>query len=310
MSVVGPGTPYVTPEVLRSAPTGISWGTIPRRESTASAQRAEMLNMCRRATSLVDTTCGQVIRATINTEQQFGPDFRITVPTGSGNSRIMLSRGPVLKVLDGQICSATTFPRTWSDIDGDQFDVEYPVVGIYGTNTPSDAGDGGNAVILAPGLINWFFGRNGWALRIRYVNGWPHCGLTEDSVEGATTLEVDDTTGWAPNEIGGQGATGSIQDGEVQEAFTVTATSTETGPGIMTLAAPLVNAHASGVMATTLPDQLIQAAILYCCGQALTRGATATGVQSIAPGGTGGGGDAKTMSEAADRLCWPYKRVW
>ena len=50
---VGPGTPYITPAVLRSAPTGIDWTTIPSRNADARAQQAEQANICLRATGLV-----------------------------------------------------------------------------------------------------------------------------------------------------------------------------------------------------------------------------------------------------------------
>lgn len=309
MGIVGPGTPYVTPEMLRSAPTGISWGTIPKRDATASAQRAEMLNMCQRATSAVDTQCNQVIRATIDTEQLTGPDFRITVPTGSGVARIMLSRWPVLYVTGGQIAPTNQFPRSWTSIPANMFDVATPIIGIYGTNSPSDAGDGGNAVLLAPGIINWANGRNGCTLRTTYVNGWPHAGLTADVVAGATSILVDDCTGWGPVEVNGQGATGSIRDGENQETVTCVSTSVTSGPGTIELATPLVNDHSSGVVVTTIPGNIEWATILYASAQALTRGATSTGVQSVSPGPTGGSTGAQALRDHADKLCRAYARV-
>lgn len=308
-AIVGPGTPYVTPEVLKSAPTGISWGTIPQRNSTAAAQRAEMLNMCMRATELIDEKCNQVIRATVDTEQLQGPDFRITTQT-RGLTRITLSRWPVLRVLGGQISPTNVFPRQWRTIPGDQFDIEYPIVGLAGTNTPSAAGEGGQSVVLAPGNLGWSNGRNGWTLRTTYLNGWPHCGLTQDAAADDTVLVVDDTTGWAPVNVGGQGATGVLRDGQNQEAFTVTSTSTSAGPGTLNLSAPLANDHTSGTMATTLPDTLTWAAILLCSAQALTRGATATGVQSATPGSTGGGGGPQKLRDDAEKICRAYGRVW
>lgn len=310
-AIVGPGTPYVTPEMLRSAPTGISWGTIPKRDATQAAQRAEMLNMCQRATGEIDKACNQVIRATVDTESLTGPDFRITIPKGSGVSRIMLSRWPVLQVLGGQISPAAQFPRSWSTIPGNMYDIETPIIGIFGTNTPSGAGEGGQAVLLAPGIINRNRGRNGWVLRTTYVNGWPHAGLTAPASAGAQVLTVDDTTGWAPIDIGGQGATGVIRDGATQETFTVTSASNVAGPGTLSLAAPLVNDHAAGVMATTIPDTITWAAILFCISQALTRGASSTTVQNSGGGSpNSGGGSATDMRDKATKICQAFARVW
>jgi hypothetical protein len=308
-AVVGPGTPYVTPEILKSAPTGISWGTIPRRDSTNASNRAEMLNMCQRATALVDQTCNQVIRATVDTEQLQGPDFRITVQSG-GLARVTLSRWPVLRILGGEIAQTNVFPRQWQSIPGDQFDIEYPIIGLAGTNTPSAAGEGGQAVVLAPGWLNFANGRNGYTLRTTYVNGWPHAGLTAPATAGDQFILVDDTTGWAPIEVGGQGATGTLQNGQDQESFTVVSSNTTTGPGELTLAVPLEFDHPIGVAATTLPDSLVWAAILFCASQALTRGASSTGVQSATPGATGGGGSPKTFQDEAEKRCRAFGRVW
>jgi hypothetical protein len=270
-----------------------------------------MLNMCMRATDSVDEMCNQVVRATVDTEQLQGPNFRITQQTG-GLTRIMLSRWPVLRVLGGQVAPTNVFPRQWTQISGDQYDIEYPIIGLAGTNTPSAAGEGGQAVVLAPGHVGFANGRNGYTLRTTYINGWPHCGLTADVAEGASVLNVDDTTGWAPIDIGGQGATGVLRDGQNQEAFTVIESSTAAGPGALTLAAPLANDHTTGTMATTLPDTITWAAILLCCAQALTRGASSTGVQSATPGSTGGGGSSGPdgLRKDAYKLCHAYGRVW
>jgi len=251
-----------------------------------------------------------VIRATIDTEQLTGPDFRVTVPkNGPGAARIMLSRWPVLQVVSGQYAPANQFPRNWQTIAADQFDIVSPIIGIYGTSSPSDAGDGGNAVLLAPGWVNWNNGRNGCVVRTTYVNGWPHAGLTASAVTGATTLAVDDCTGWGPVSAGGQGATGTIRDGETQESVTCLSASVTSGPGTLTLAAPLVNDHSAGAVASTIPDQISWATILYASAQALTRGATATGVQAVTPGPTGGGGSAQALRDHADELCHAFRRV-
>lgn len=307
-AIVGPGTPYVTPETLKAAPTGISWGTLPKRDATQAAQRASMLNMCQVATAFIDKTCNQVLRATVDTEQLNGPDFRVTIGT-AGVVRVILSRWPVLQVLAGQVSLSTVFPRSWRAIDGTMFDVETPIVGMFGTNTPTGAGEGGQSVDLAPGFLDWRNGRNGYVLRTTYVNGWPHAGLTAPAASGASVLTVDDVTGWAPIHVGGQGATGSIRDGETQETVTVTAASALAGPGTLTLSAPLANDHKAGVAVTTIPGTIEWAAILHCSAQALTRGATATGVQSANAGATGGGGSPATLEDKAAKLCKSFARV-
>ena len=52
MPAYGPVSPYVTPQMLISAPTGISWNTIPPGANVSPIQRlAEQANICGRATS-------------------------------------------------------------------------------------------------------------------------------------------------------------------------------------------------------------------------------------------------------------------
>jgi len=308
--IAGPTTPYVTPQVLLSAPTGISWSTIPQYKATVAQQQAEQFNICQRATSMVDTACNNVLRATIDTEQLYGPDFRITVNGYSGVARIELSRFPVTQVLGGQWSPAMTFPPSWQPIAANLFMVERPPIGIYGTSAPSASGDGGQAVMLAPGYITWFNGRNGNVIQVTYVNGWPHTSLTQASTSGASAIQVDDCTGWAPAAIGGQGATGIMYDGNNQETITCIGASAQSGPGVLALQSPTTYAHAPGVMVSTLPGQVIQAAILFSAAEALVRGATATTINTIGGGSEPSvAADHYSMQTLARELCLPYRRV-
>lgn len=308
--VTGPGTPYVTPANLTNAPTGISWLTIPQRNATSDEQYAEQLNMCQRATSMVDTACNHVLRATINTETLYGPDYRITVNRTTGVTRAMMTRWPVTQVLSGQVSPAASFPPSWTTLSASMFAPEVPPIGIYGTSSPSDAGEGGQGIYVQPGIVTWAMGRNGYQLKITYVNGWPHTSITTSADAGATTITVDDCTGWAPVTPGGQGATGVLKDGATQEAVTCLSSSVTSGPGTLTLTRPLTYGHLAGVVCTTLPEQVQYAAILFCVAQALARGATATTVQSTPGTGQSSGGGLSDIEKRATDLCHPYRRVF
>lgn len=308
MPVTGPLTPYITPQILTAAPTGVSWSTIPGRNATPDEQLAEQLNICARATSMVDTACNQVLRATVDTETLTGPDFRVTIQRQTGNARLILSRWPVLQVLGGR-WALNQPPYQWQDLPADQWAVEVPVIGLYGTSAPSDAGEGGQSVLLAPGHVSWANGRHGCAIQVTYVNGWPHTSLTAAAQAGATTIEVDDCTGWAPATPGGQGATGVVHDGANQEAVTVTSASAVSGPGTLTLAQPLTASHAAGVVVTTLPEQIMWAAVLFATAQALTRGATATTVQQVPGSAVRAGGEPDALIAQATALCAPFRRT-
>jgi hypothetical protein len=310
LPIVGPGTPYINPSILTAAPTGISWGTIPDRKSTPDQQYAEQVNLCARATSMVDQWCNQPLRATVDTEQWTGPgDFRCqNQPTGV--TRLLSSRFPVVSVLGGQVSSATAFPRSWNTIPANQFDIEVPLLGTYGTSAPGGAGGGGQAILVAPGNINWVFGRLSSIIQVTYINGWPHGSLTAGVAAGVSSLAVDDITGW-------DGAVGVVYDGAAQEAVAVTAVTPSvsaavSGPGVLTLQVPLSFTHQEGTIVSALPGAVIQAAILFGTVQALTRGATATAVQSLSgavAGGGGGGVGPDSLLKWARSLIAPYRRI-
>jgi len=300
----------VTPQLLLNAPTGITWKTIPNPRATPAEQFAEQINICARASSMVDTECNQVVRATVDTETHYGPDFYVTINYQTGVARVELQRWPIIQVLGGQWSPAASFPPTWQPITAAQLKIERPIIGLYGTSAPSDAGEGGQAVLIAPGFISWGYGRNGCTIQIQYINGWPHTSLTADAVAGAMILQVDDCTGWGPVTAGGQGAQGVLKDSANQEAVTVTATSAQAGPGFVTLSAPLSFDHGQGVTLTTIPEQLQQATILFAAAQALTRGATATTIQTIAGQSQATASGAEALINDAKALCKPYKRMW
>lgn len=310
MAVYGPGTPYVTPQLLLNAPTGISWKTIPSPKAATAEQYAEQINICARASSMVDTACNNIIRATVDTETQYGPDYYMTINNQTFVGKIVLQRSPVIAVLGGQWNAAGTFPPDWQPLTAEQFAIERPIIGLYGTSAPSDAGEGGQGVLIQPGILTWAYGRNGIALQVTYVNGWPHTSLTAEVSAGDSTLAVDDVTGWAPVTSGGQGACGVLKDSADQESVTVAAASATSGPGIVTLTTPLQFGHGAGVVLTTIPEQLQQATILFAVSQALTRGATATTIQNIAGTGQATASGSDALDAAARALCKPYARVW
>lgn len=310
----GPLTPYVTPDVLVSAPTGISWSTIPSGSGVTPAMRyAEQSNLCARATAQADSYCNTVLRATLDTEVFRGPDFRVTVQNGSRNGRIVLQRAPVLDIVSVQVAPASVFPRQWITVPPGYYEPEYPPIGIYGSSAPSAAGEGGQAIIIAPGYVNLVPTRQGTITQVKYYNGFPHCGLTMAASAGDITIQVDDCTGWAITTPFSDvtGAAGTIMDSGQQELVQVTAASATAGPGTLTLAAPLAFSHVAQTVVTTLPQSITWAVILFASAMALTRGATSTTVQTIPGGSSTSGGSSKptTLVGQAEHLLAPFRRV-
>jgi hypothetical protein len=332
---VASGTPYVTPPMLVAAPTGIVWETIGGGPLPNDQQQFnEQINLCNRATSMINGYCNQPLRATIDSETLYGPgDFRFQM-SPNGSARLLLSRSPVTQVLGGQVSMASAYPSQWTPIPAQYWKIEKPLLGVYGTTVPGGSDNSGQAVLLAPGFASWLGGRNGYEVQTVYVNGWPHASLQEAASAGDMTISIDDCTGWGPPpqllaQAGsstttvpqipglqgipqlapiGSGAAGTLYDPGWQEAFSTVAASATSGPGVLTLATPLAYDHAVGVMASTLPNTVIQAAILFCVAQALVRGATATSIQAV-PGSMAAEKEPGHYAGEAEILIHPYKRV-
>jgi hypothetical protein len=261
---------------LTQAPTGIDWTTLtPWDDATPAQNQAEIWNLCARATSKVDNYCNQVLRATIDTELLHGPDFKVTSGPGAGgsyptpywgnagfNARLVLSRWPVLEVTNVQTCPNSVWPRQWTAIPSGYYEPEVPAIGLYGSATPGGAAQGGQAIIVGGGYINWSLGRNGWVIQVTYVNGWPHSGLTSGASLGSTSLSVDDVTGWYNGALL-EGAIGRIYDptppgggNETIQVIGVSATGTvagaPAGPGSLTLATGLTYPHTAGPLVSAL----------------------------------------------------------
>jgi hypothetical protein len=177
------------------------------------------------------------------------------------------------------------------------FEPAVPPLGLLNTITPDSSPEGGQAVTVGGGYIDWCYGRNGYAIEVTYVNGFPHCSLTSSVVAGATSLPVNDCTGWGIASYYGTytGAAGVVTDSGQQEAVQVTATSAVSGPGNLTLASGVAYPHQAGTIVTTMPASVQQACIYFCTAEALTRGATSTTIHAV-------GGSAQSSDKGAEDL--------
>jgi hypothetical protein len=319
--------PYISPTTLITAPTGIDWSTLgePTADPTPAENMAEIWNMCGRATSRVDGYINQVLRATADVELLHGPDYRVTVGPASGgwvptpywgnsgatNARIILSRWPVLQVAGVKTCPNNVWPRTWTAVPAGFFEPEMPPIGIYGSVAPGGSAEGGQAILVGGGYINKCYGRNGWAIEVSYINGYPHCSLTAACAAGDTTIAVNDCTGWAISNYYGTytGATGRVVDSGQQEAVHVTAASVTAGPGTLTLSSPLGYPHQAGTLVTTLPASIEQACIYFATAEALTRGATSTTIHAVGGAAQSSDSGARSLIEEGELLCHAYKRT-
>jgi hypothetical protein len=311
--ITGPLTPYVVPgDALTGWPVGVDFSTIPMGTTVTTGQKtAALYNMCQSSTQQVDEYCNQPLRATVSTEEQSGPDYYVTVQVGSGLGRMILQRWPITQIIAVNVAASAGFPTQWTAVPAGYWRIERPVQGLYGTNAPSGAGEGGQAVLIAPAYINWLNGRNGLRVQVQYMHGWPHAGLTAAGSASTSSLVVDDCTGWGSpgtNSAANStfGATGVIYDGASQETIQCTAASATAGPGTLTLSSPLTYTHAAGVMVSALPANVIWSSALFTGADALTRGATTTVVRNIS-GHAGGPSGADELRIDAEMKLRPYR---
>jgi hypothetical protein len=306
------GTPYIVPDgnALQSWPLGVDFSTLPPGTQVTTVQKTSALaQVCMAATASVNGAMNFPLHAVLNTEQEQGPNYRVTVRNSTGEGRMILSRWPVTQIVSVQVAPAGVYPLQWTTVPAGYWRPEYPVIGHFVSNAPSGSGEGGQAILIAPYYVNWCRGRWGWVVSAQYYHGWPHTHLTATAAAGSSALVVGDCTAWAPFTAGAPGATGIVYDNlGGQEPVSVTAASATTGPGTLTLAAPLNYTHAAGIMVSCLPSDAIWATALFAGAEALTRGAQATVVQAT-PGSRGGGTGASELRAEALRILGKLKRT-
>jgi hypothetical protein len=312
-------TPYITPLMLNSAPTGVSWEILPWPQATTQEQYEEQYNICVRATKMVDGYTNQVFRSTIDSEEQQGPNYWITIDNNTGQLRWILTRWPVTEILAAQVAS-NVLPPQWQPVMAGSWRIATPMLGTYGSYlSGGSGGSGGQTIYLAAGYGGWANGRNGYLAACSYMNGWPHAGIVESVDAGAETIMVDNVTGFA-------GATAYIYDGASSEEVSVssvTATSNVVlpnsggtapgGPGTVTLASPLAFAHTGGappgVVISSIPADVLWATMLAATTQALESGINAITIQNVSGSQTVGGHGVEQLDVEWKSLLNPYKRV-
>lgn len=245
---------------------------------------------------------------------------------GTDQYMLVMRQWPISEILAIQY-ACNRPPLTWNTVASDKYLINHPLIGQYTDTASATAPDGGWSIQVDPCAIGGSSGglygpargargrRNGLRLLVSYTNGWPHTSLTSDAAAGATTLEVDDVTGWV-------GASGFAYDGSFTEQVAVTAVAANTplplpngvgtaqaGPGAVTLSSPLSYAHSEGTLVSALPAGVMQATILIATSQVLDSGIESISAQTLS-GSTslGGTGVADLIGQIKDLLN-PYRRV-
>lgn len=275
---------------------------------------------------MVDTYCRQVLRATVDNEQLTGPGApRFGFLPDTDQFLLSMRRWPISQILAIQYAQNRP-PLSWSTVQANAYVIDQPLIGLYTDTASATAPDGGNTIQLNPCAIgsgssmSGRFSRGAWRsnslrLLVSYTNGWPHTSLTAAATADATTIQVDDVTGWV-------GASGFCYDGSATEQVAVTAVSAstplalpngagmaQTGPGTVTLSAPLTFAHEAGTLVSALPANVMQATILIATSQVLDSGIESISAQTLSGSTSLGGKGVQDLIGQIKDLLNPYRRV-
>jgi hypothetical protein len=235
-------TPYLTIAEYKQAPTAIDYNNLVVDSADPSIQDAELANVIARASSWIDVTCGQVLAATTETEQQrarLRPDGMLAIhprynPVVAVTS---LSFG----ITPNDLVAYPDPSQGW--VEDQQFIFPYTAANIsYSSQGPLQFG-----IPSVPRAIVY--------CNYTYVNGYANTLLDANANAAATTITVEDATGITANSYM------TIYDGMNTETIVVASNHTY-GNTTVALASPLKFSHLSGVSVSALPPAIKEAAIL------------------------------------------------
>lgn len=286
-------TLYITPDYLTNYPSSVDWTIIPDVGASKALQAEALTEICQRATAIADNFCGQILCASINTEQSVTGDGRLTIDPNSQNGVYRTQFGPILSVVSAEVSSNAAFPPSWSTLSSDNarirgaFSQSYPF--------PNAGGVGPKMIDIAPGYI---VAQPQTLLSLVYVNGYPHAALAQSGsvASGSTVIKVDQVVGFA-------GGTGWIYDTvntELVSIASVTATNGSTGvgaygPGTLTLDSPTLHSHANGVLISAFPADFLDAVAMLAIARTMLRGSTAV-VMATLSGSSSSTGNSKAAT--------------
>ncbi len=262
MTVVAPystsylqSTPYITVAEFEAAPTGLDLSQLVAGGSGASQTEA-VAELIAGASSLVDQHC---------TGAAWGS---ITATQNTENNRIRLDRKgvwhvntkffPVIAVSAFSV-GATPGEMEAIPLTSENCWIEERGFAVYDSGLPMTTIQGA-PLQLGPPTRPGDEALGQWT----YVNGWPNTLLSGPVAAGASDISLVNLTGIFP------GTQLTIWDAPDDEPIVVSSTWGGTNP--VTLANPVLNAHASGVSVSALPRTVKLATILIASALVKRRG--------------------------------------
>jgi hypothetical protein len=281
--------PYLTIAEYKQAPTAVDVDDLVGG-GTQAINNQELANVVARASSWIDSYCGQVLGATTDTEA-----MRARVDR-NGFLTIHPRFFPIVEVVS---LSYGVLPNSIAPIDVSTVWIENQsiVVPLTGINMAFSNGPiqfNGNYSTTQESFVS-----------VKYVNGYANTVLTSNVSASATSIPVSDLAAFLP---GGQFA---IYDGSNTELLNVASTFTPTsGAGSLPISTQLAYAHTNGISVSTLPPAIKQAAIYVTSAILKARGNAALVMGNITPGAVQNANPgANNDLMAAWDILKPYRRI-
>lgn len=282
-------TPYITNDEYKQAPTSVDVDDFVGG-GTMALNDVELSNVIARASSWVDSHCGQVLAATQDTES-----LRTRV-SRDGMMHIHPRFWPVISVVSASFGYAPNQMQTLDPTTAwiEPMSVTFPLAN-YSLRFSGQIQFTANYAQTAQQYVT-----------LTYVNGYANTVTTGTTVAGATSLPVKDITGFQP------GQRFTIYDGVNTEIVQVASSFTVgTGAGNVTLAAGMGYAHATaGVSASALPPAVKQATIYITNVILKSRGNSAVVMDTLSPSTIIGNNPnvSNDYTMAVDLLA-PFRRI-
>jgi hypothetical protein len=279
-------TPYITVAEYKQAPTAVDIDDLVGGGSAALNDQ-ELANVIARASSWVDAYCGQVLAATTETET-----FRARI-SRDGMLRVHPRYWPIIEVVS---VSYGSLPSNLSPVNLSTVWIEQQAV-----------------VCPLAGMTSQFLGPIDFSgsyqptaeqfVSMTYVNGYPNALLAANTSVSATSLTVNDATGFRA------GMQFVIYDGTGTQLCTVASTYTLNSTTVP-LTSALTSAHTAGVSVSALPPAVKHATICATNMILKARGTSAIVMDRLTPTNIQNFSQASFNDmEQAKQLLEPFRRV-
>lgn len=282
------GAPYLTVAEYKQAPTAIDVDDLVGG-GTAAINDQELLNVIGRASSWIDSHCGQVLASTQDTDS-----LRASIDR-RGFLKIHPRYWPVTEVVS---LSYGSLPSLMASVSASACWIEQEsiVLPLQGLNT---------SFMGAIQFSGNYSATQEQFVTVTYVNGWPNTTLSASVTVGASVIAVKDRTGFTP------GSQFQIYDGASTELCEVASSfTTARGAGNVTISSPLTYQHAASMSVSSLPPAIKQAAIYVTSAILKARGNAALVMQTLTPN-TFQTSNPSAMADfnAAVDILKPYRRI-